>query len=243
MERYYFDYFFSQSTSFRIGKFLTPVGIWNINHAAPLVWTTTRPLVTEDQVFSSHATGLMATKTFTVNDLDIDASLFLDDSDDLEPRKNHFHDFTNAIGSRIHILLNEDLNLGVSYLTYKKRADFHNARNHLFGLDALWTHNGYELQAEFIYRYAGRDKSEKGFYLQGVVPLGRDFYAVNRYEYLTGTHLFYETSAIKSTTHLGITGLAWRPYTPLVFKAEYRFGHDNEIMAPSGVFASISMFF
>ncbi|MGR9053568.1 MAG: hypothetical protein ACU84J_13055 [Gammaproteobacteria bacterium] len=242
LERYYFDYFVTDSTQIRVGKFLTPVGIWNINHAAPLVWTTTRPLITEDEVFSSHATGVMVSKLFLLSDFDMNWSLYADDSDDLEPRKNHFHDFDNALGSRFQFSIDESLKLGASYLTYKKRADFHQSRDHLFGIDAFWEHRGYQLQFEFLYRFAPRNNSEHGFYLQGIAPLGNRWYAVGRYEYLDGVHL-HDTSASDVVTHIGVAGLAWRPYAPLVLKGEYRFGHDNETLAPSGFYTSISMFF
>src|SRR5450755_1829516 len=71
IERLYADYFASTAATIRIGKFLTPVGQWNLVHADPLVWTITRPLSTS-AAFSRNATGAMiyGTRTFAQGDLD-----------------------------------------------------------------------------------------------------------------------------------------------------------------------------
>ncbi|EEF24401.1 conserved hypothetical protein, partial [Ricinus communis] len=36
LERAYADYLYSDRLNFRVGKFLTPIGRWNVIHAAPL---------------------------------------------------------------------------------------------------------------------------------------------------------------------------------------------------------------
>ena len=41
-ERLFADVALTDRLSLRVGKFLTPVGRWNVIHAQPLVWTTTR---------------------------------------------------------------------------------------------------------------------------------------------------------------------------------------------------------
>lgn len=58
LERFYFDYNLSEKINLRAGRFLTPAGHWNLLHAAPLVWTTTRPLATS-QLFPLAVNGLM----------------------------------------------------------------------------------------------------------------------------------------------------------------------------------------
>jgi len=58
VERLYGDVAVTDWLQLRAGKFLTPVGRWNVIHAAPLVWTTSRPLVTK-LTFDPHTTGGM----------------------------------------------------------------------------------------------------------------------------------------------------------------------------------------
>ena len=56
LERFFNDAHLSDSDTLRIGKMLSPVGDWNLVHAAPLVPTITRPL-TSFMGFSEYANG------------------------------------------------------------------------------------------------------------------------------------------------------------------------------------------
>jgi hypothetical protein len=244
VERLYVDLFASESLNLRLGKFLTPFGDWNVTHAAPLVWTSTRPLATDKQLFPSHVNGLMVKKRFILNEHDLSLSLYIDDSVNLDVHKDTF-EFHHAVGGRLHYEIYEQLKLGVSYLAFNKQGRAHQARNHLVGTDLLWKNNEYELKMEWNYRYAHDSQgSESNFYLQGVapVPSAEHLFAIGRYEYLQGRHAV-ESDMIPSHTHLGVAGLAWRPFTPLIIKAEYRLGTGNQQVAPSGFFTSISMLF
>src|SRR4029077_9862208 len=58
VERMYLDVEVSDAVNLRGGIFLPPVGRWNTIHAAPLVWTTSRPLSTE-RPFDPNLTGVM----------------------------------------------------------------------------------------------------------------------------------------------------------------------------------------
>ena len=253
LERLYVDFLLTDTFSARFGQFLTPVGIWNITHAAPLVWTTSRPIVTESEFFPSRTNGLMLTKQFIVNEHDLEISLYVDDSDALDPRKIDGIDdedriepevaFKHAIGLHLEYEPIDSLKTGISYLAFKKRADMGLSTNHLLGFDLFWEKEGYEVQMEFAYRTADDEQgTETSGYLQGVAPLGNKFFAIARYEFVDGTHQ-YGSTTVDGTTQVGVPALAWRPYIPLVIKAEYRFGHNNKQLAPSGFFTSVSMLF
>lgn len=241
IERLYIDYLASEDVTLRLGKWLTLFGRWNVIHAAPLVWTTSLPFMTSEQFFPSHSSGVMLSKKFDVNNHNLDVSFYIDDSEHLDPRKDPI-DFENAIGTRINMEVSKQLQLGFSYLG-SKQANIHEARNHLFGADLFWRYNDYELQAEFSYRHRPSPRNdEKALYVQGVAPLAGKVFAVGRYEFLTGRH-HVDLIPLHSTVHSVITGLAWRPFTPLVLKAEYRFASQNQIIAPSGFFTSIAVLF
>ena len=257
LERLYVDFLATESFSIRFGQFLTPVGRWNTTHAAPLVWTTSRPIATESHFFPSRSNGLMLTKQFVVNDHDLDISVYFDDSADLDVRKientfknkhtkheiDHEVAFEYAIGTHI---IYEPISLfktSFSYLAFKKHADEKLSTNHLLGLDLFWQDDGYEMQMELAYRTAADEQgSETSTYIQGIVPITYNMFAVGRYEFINGTHQL-SSGSINGTTHVGVPALAWRPYSPLVLKAEYRFGNNNKEIAPSGFFTSVSMLF
>lgn len=256
IERLYIDYLVTDSFSIRFGQFLTPVGIWNTTHAAPLVWTTSRPIVTKSLVFPSRTNGLMLSKEFVVNEHDLNISLFFDDSDDLDPRQlygggndeTHINPevaFEYAIGGHISYEPIESFETGVSYLAFKRQSNEHLSTNHLLGIDLFWKKHGYEIQMEFAYRTAAdKQGSERSGYLQGVAALTHHLFAIGRYEFINGRHqLELDSTTIDGTTHIGVAALAWKPFIPLVIKAEYRFGENNELIAPSGFFTSVSMLF
>jgi hypothetical protein len=242
IERLYADWLVSDRLKLRLGKFLTPFGIWNLIHAAPLVWTSTRPLVTEEHLFPSHVSGLMLNHSLNIDEHTFDIAVYVDDSPLLDPREDRL-DFDHAFGIRLNYEFSSHLQFSSSYLTFKNRATAQFSRHYLIGIDGLWKKNDYELQGEFSYRFASdHQRQEKNLYLQAVVPIVPTFFAIGRYEYSAGWHLL-EDDFKQTRLHLAIGGMAWRPYTPLVLKAEYRFSSQAQTIAPSGFFASISMFF
>ncbi|MCX7087757.1 MAG: hypothetical protein NTV00_06840 [Methylococcales bacterium] len=243
VERLFVDFSLTESASIRFGKFLTPFGRWNVIHSAPLVWTTNRPVITDDKSFAPRANGLMLNYTWIVNEHNLDVAFYLDDSTDLEPRSFNNVIFDKAAGVRVNYELTEELQIGGSYLAYQRLFDLGLPTHHLVGVDFMWQHQGYELLMESLYHV--RDDplarlEEKGLFLQGVVPLAEKVSAVTRYEYFnTNAGVFNE----QVVSHIGVAGLAWRPYLPLVIKSEYRFGDNNKSIAPSGLFVSVAMFF
>ena len=237
-ERLYLDILTSPASTLRLGKFLTPIGRWNLTHVSPLIWTTSRPLVTERRLFTSHVNGAMFTHRVDFNVHTLNVAFYLDESATLDAFDYQLG-FENGVGSRVTLDINENLQIGASWLNFKNKSITPKSSNQLLGIDLLWKKNHYELEIEAIYRTAEDNQgTEHGLYLQSVVPLMNDFYAISRYEYVNGTHRYLPT-----ITHIGVTGLAWKPFTPLIIKAEYLFGDNNQFVAPTGLFASVSMFF
>jgi hypothetical protein len=238
-ERLYADLLATDTLTVRVGKFLTPLGRWNVIHAAPLIWTTTRPLVTDEQLFSHHLNGFMLTQRIQFSERNLDISVYADHSSQFDIFDNSTTGFDDAFGGRVNLELSEPWQVGFSFINFTNELHPKAERNNMVGMDFVWKKDGYEVTTEAIYRHANDSQGqEHGLYLQGIAPLAKQVFAIGRYEYLNGTHQF-----IRTDTHIGVTGLAWRPYVPLVFKAEYRFGSQNESVAPSGFFTSISMFF
>ena len=242
-ERLYMDWLASPSITLRLGKFLTPIGHWNLIHAAPLIWTTSRPIVNDITTFSPHLNGLMLMRALEIGNYNADISIYADSSSDLDVF-DKAAGFQNALGGHFNFEFSENLKWGISFINFQNDAINtlsmnHFARNNLVGVDFSWKKAGYELELESIYRQADDlQGNEKSFYLQGVVPLIDKFYAIGRYEYVNGTHNLMTTN-----TDIFVTALAWRPVVPLVLKAEYRFGDQNQQIAPSGFYSSIAMFF
>ncbi|HKJ21500.1 MAG TPA: hypothetical protein VKA13_00295 [Gammaproteobacteria bacterium] len=249
LERFYLDYQATTRAGVRFGKFLTPVGRWNLIHADPLVWTVSRPLTTA-AAFSRHASGLMLHGTLPVGRTDMDYSVYADDSDALDPTQRNelaFPDpmpvstfnprnvFKHAFGLRlVHRSFNDSLQVGFSAAHFQLE-DIARSKN-LLGTDVFWTVNRIEISAEGIYRTNADNNStdEWGGFVQLVVPLSHHLYAVGRHERFKA-HVVPEAATIQTL------GIIYAPTPPVKIKFEHRGGRHNGKLAPDGWFASFSM--
>jgi hypothetical protein len=58
IERIWVEHEFSTLFKLQIGQFLTPYGIWNVDHGSPTIISIRAPFVVVDELFPSHQTGL-----------------------------------------------------------------------------------------------------------------------------------------------------------------------------------------
>ena len=263
VERLYADFFVSDALALRAGKFLTPIGRWNEMHADPLVWTTSRPLVTF-RSFAEDTTGLMLHGRLTPFGRELEYSLFGALPEDLDPDEAEgASEFEEAIGFRLRYHLGA-VQIGASYVNHIREEEFEierpceegeleeedceegviedeleiEQRENLLGLDVFWSHNKYELHGEFTYRLGekGRANPEWGLFLQGVVPLTQRLFAIGRYE-------FFDPTGPIPGAHVWTLAGAFRPLPPIILKAEYSFGHRNFADVPEGFAVSVAILF
>jgi hypothetical protein len=235
LERAYADYLYSERLNFRAGKFLTPIGRWNVIHAEPLVWTSTRPLVTE-RAFPTNATGVMAYGTLPVGDREIDYSVYSAVGEDWRPNPK-LDPFEEAYGMHVTVPVSPNAEVGVSYANFRQRAS--NAeRKNLLGMDYFWTHERYEVSAELAYRLSdeGSTSDEVGLFIQGVAPLTDRLYAIGRYEW-------YNPAGPAAAMNIGLLGLAFKLSPAMILKAEYIHASHNTVKEPEGVFTSFAILF
>lgn len=235
LERLYLDYAITDTTTIRAGKFLTPIGRWNLIHATPLVWTTSRPLVTT-ATFPTNATGLMLNGTLPNVANGTEYSLYASKGGELRPNPV-LDPFYEAIGAHVAFPLLTDGQIGFSYAAFEQRKT-RDEKKHLLGVDFVWTRNRYEISGEGIYRFSdnGSDWDEKGAFGQLVVPLTAKLYAVGRYE-------LYRKAQEAQATRLWVAGLNYRVTPAIVLKAEWNGATHNTIDAPEGFMSSLSLLF
>ncbi len=249
LERLYLDYLQARELTLRFGKFLTPVGRWNLIHAEPLVWTPDRPLTTA-AAFARHAAGAMLYGDIGLGSNSLDYSLFADDSELLDPSQEKelaFEDdstglsprnaFQWALGGRlVYHFADDTAHLGVSYL--RSQMEDLDERTELFGADLLWTIRRMEFSFEGIYRNSlgPAEPDEYGGFVQAVLPLAERLYLIGRHE-------SYRVAFQQDTARIDSAGLTYRPHRAVSLKLEYRGGSDNEVMAPSGWLGSLAILF
>jgi len=249
IERLYADYHARPGITLRLGKFLTPVGQWNLIHADPLVPTVSRPLTTT-AAFARHATGAMLYGVVPAAGHDLDYWLFADDTEALDPSRRRElayntdgaqsvleNRFKWATGARLQYhLLAHRLSIGASYLRFSMQAP--EAYYHLTGLDFSWHEHYATLSGEGIYRSSDSNggQREYGGFLQALVPLNRRLDLIFRHER-------YQSSILPNPTRLNTIGLDYRPLPALSLKFEYRGGSGNALVAPDGWLGSIAVLF
>lgn len=249
IERLYVDYRARQYANLRIGKFLTPIGRWNLIHADPLVWTVSRPLTTAVS-FARQASGAMLYGAVPAGANGIDYSLFVDDTETFDAGQQEeraFEDanpdiptvgaFRHATGLRLaYHSLDERFSLGISYARFRME-DLREGKS-LVGADVFWDTPYAELSGEWLDRDSrgGSEPDERGGFAQAVFPLPARLFLIGRYER-------YRTSVQLETAIIRTLGLTYRPHRAVSFKLEYRDGERNELVSPGGWLGSLAILF
>ena len=237
LERLFADYAFDATTNVRIGKFLTPIGRWNLIHATPLVWTSSRPLVTS-RIFPTNMTGMAVLGTEPERANGLEYTVYVSDGNELLPNPA-INTFEWALGGHVLLPLASTAKLGFSYASFAQESRI-NEKKQLFGTDFFWSHNRYEVSAEGAYRYsgAGGQFAEKGVYVQLVAPLSEKLYAVGRYE-------AYHMARSPELTKLWVSGVNYRITPAIVLKAEWISAVDDNhaVEAQAGFLSSLCVLF
>lgn len=251
VERLYLDLAFSDAFTGRIGKFLTPIGRWNLVHADPLVWTTTRPLLTQS-VVPRNVTGLMASGSLPW----VSYSVYASNGTELDA--DPYQDlFSRVRGLRLVLPAGRGVELGLSLARYSQRSARAQTRS-LAGVDILWTVNRCEFSAEWLRSGGGigpdyleprqhddgpplpavQDNvgTTRGSYLQAVLPLVGELFVVGRMEWLR------DARAV-TTARQSVLGLAWRVNPATSLKAEIVRPGGAINALPKGFVASVSVLF
>jgi hypothetical protein len=236
VERLYADWLAGPHLTIRIGKFLTPFGVWNQIRRAPLTWTIERPLVTE-RTFPEHTTGLAVIYQATLHGWSIDATGYGPAQDELPLRSSDESDLT-LVGGRVavgHEVGSAYLNAGLNAAGAERRHS--TGLQPVAGADLNLTIAGNDLLGEFAYARSPEDRidDEWGLYVQDAVPLRDDLYGVVRYEHFRS----FRDGAIDA----GLVGLAWRLRTHFILKLDYQLTDKPSDDVPRGLLASFALFF
>lgn len=235
VERLYADYVYSERATLRMGRFLTPVGRWNLIHADPLVWTTHRPLVTE-RLFPLNINGLMLQGALPFGGGALEYYVFGEAVHDMRRNRDEIP-FESTRGTRLAFSGSSEV--GLSLLDFWEEIPG-NPHYQLLGLDFFTSHHGWEASGELFRRFRvdtvnGNVDAGRGGYLQGVAPLGSRWFAVGRLEAVQ--------RPTEGPIRRWLIGTAWRIDGKHVLKLDYMGGDTERREAPKGLFASFAVLF
>lgn len=232
LERFYFDYNLSEKLNLRAGRFLTPAGRWNLIHAAPLVWTTVRPLATS-RLFPQSTNGVMLYGAVPFKDKAFEYTFFAEGVED-QHEDDYEIEFEETRGARFTLSGNE-ISGGISLLEYKEEGPG-NPRFRTVGLDFLASHKGWEFSGEAFQRfYTDNSDGGNGAYLQAVAPLGHQWFGIGRMENFK--------RPTEGSAERWLLGTAWRMKPNQVLKLEYSGGDEDHPESPRGFLASFAILF
>lgn len=231
VERLYVDYNLNEKLNLRTGRYLTPAGRWNLIHASPLVWTSSRPLATS-RLFPMALNGIMLYGAVPYRQQAFEYMLFGEVLKDQDLERNEI-EFRDTFGARF--TLSGKTDLGLSLLEFAEREDGRR-RYQMLGLDFQHKQHGWEWSGEAFQRFRsdGRNGGH-GAYLQGVAPLGQQWFAVARLESFR--------RPVEASVERWLIGAAWRPQPDRIFKLEYMGGDEQREDSPKGFQASFAILF
>ena len=235
IERLYADWLVGSGVTLRVGKFLTPFGLWNVTRRAPLTWTVERPLVTE-QIFPEHTTGVSALYQTTINAWSVDAIAYGPAQDELPLRRSD-EDRRLLAGGRIaiaHAVGPAFVALGLNGAAGERETD---RMRGMYGADLELSVAGHQVMAELasIQSAGSGERDPWGLYVQDALPLVPTLYGVVRFEHFT--------PAQGSASDGGLLGVWWRPWRHLIVKADYQFATKEREDLQRGLLTSVALFF
>jgi hypothetical protein len=232
LERLYGNFALSDRFNLRLGQFLTPVGRWNLIHAQPLVWTTSRPLSTL-LAFDTHTTGGMVYGTVVPQQPALTYAVYGQFFDSLDRPRDDTPKQSRSAGLRLDYALRSQISVGGSYVTWRDHGEW----DHVIGIDADWHNPHLELLSEAVVTAPEGSRSQQwGLYVQAAVPLGGNIYLIGRYEH-------FAQRAPQPEINLLVPAFAYRPVPYAVFKLEYLFAGQFTTTSPPGLHSAFALLF
>ncbi len=148
-ERLYNDFKLSHRSRLRVGKFLAPVGYWNLIHAAPLVWTINRP-ASSTYSYSNYVTGVEY--GYVLDDYlgsRFDVYVQLNDEFDPKPYKQHPRRYDKLLGGSWTLADNLDSRSSIDF-QYAEVENSNTTRTTL-SIQKIWYFDQWDVDAQLIY--------------------------------------------------------------------------------------------
>ncbi len=239
LERLYNDIHFTEDVNIRFGKSLAPVGEWNRIHAAPLVWTTNRPVTTRFS-FSESISGINIQYTQHNNNT---YQIYFQPGTEwlVKPTiKNRPRKYSKIFGISFdkYFGLNNKLGVAIQHARVIDTGD----NQWVFSLDGQWQSRLIDLEFQSTYttinfkHSTSQKANEWGGYLQGIWHLNEQWHIVLRPEY-------FEARTKESQSSM-LYGLVYRPQPALSLKLEYMdINRQQSFGFSQGWFASLAVLF
>ncbi len=146
IEQMYIEYNPSFNWDARMGRFLTPFGIWSIYHYPPYVPFQTNPLFFK-KTFPEVSDGLQLRYSFSVKDMPLDTNVYVSNGGGNAGGTDG--NVSKAVGARVNLEVVPGASFGGSY--YRDKDNLNILRDN-YGAHLLLSYKALKLQGEYVIR-------------------------------------------------------------------------------------------
>lgn len=240
LERLYNESHLTNNLSMRVGKILTPFGEWNLIHAAPLVWTTTRPMTTY-RSFNQFTSGISLAYADTRSALP-EIQLYVQPDGEIAPKPTSIaaRKYERIVGLHLNwpYGLDEKLGLSLQHSHVKNTGE----QQVLTGFNFSKDFDRLAFETEAVHALISGTNSarvrdnEWGVYLQGAYILNIQWKLLGRYEH-------FADRGYNAASGNSLLGVSYRSAPSTVWKLEYLKQHGQQLDVSTGLYASFSELF
>ncbi len=240
LEGLYNESHLTDNLSMRVGKILTPFGEWNLIHAAPLVWTTTRPMTTY-RSFNQFNSGISLAYTGARSAMP-EIQFYMQPDGEIAPKPTSSvtRKYEHITGLHLNwpFGLDEKLGLSLQHSHVKNTGE----QQALTGFNFSKDFDRLAFETEAVHAlFSGANAarlrdSEWGIYLQGAYILNIQWKLLARYEHFADRN--YNTASENS-----LIGVSYRSAPSTVWKLEYLKQQGQKLDISTGLYASFSELF
>lgn len=243
VERVYNDVIFSEQDTLRVGKFLPPIGEWNVTHAAPLLPTISRPY-SAAHGFADYLSGINWQHESSSAAMP-DWQLYWQPDNEWFKRSvsQTIRNYHNVVGGHLSKSVGIKDKVGASFQhgTLIERNETYT----LLGLDASRSFGKLKLQSEaLISRFS--DAIPKAHYTEAGIFALADYAVTPQWHGVVEAE-YYQDHTVVASSRSTLLAVNYRPGSvPVVWKLEYT--HQAGVPSPiakvrTGLKASLSFFF
>lgn len=171
VEQMYIQYHPAINWDVRVGRFLTPAGVWSIYHYPPYVPTQTSPLLYK-VIFPEVSDGVQLRNSFSLGNSTIDTHLYLANGSGNPGAADRNEN--KAVGARANLDVLNGLSAGLSYYREKDNKD---VMKNSYGVHLLYDYMNFKFQAEYAIRHNrpvnARSFNDAGSYAQVSYDTGK----------------------------------------------------------------------
>ena len=231
LERLYADYNYNENYMFRVGKYNSPIGFWNLLPINVLRDTTSFPYIIKN-IFPDFTTGLNLSYTSFEND-EIKINVMLQHNEDLDDNYNNYKIDAHYGFGILYEKEQYSLKLNAGYFNRADTQDILKNRNYIL-LSGKYETEKFQLMSELGYQ-SSKNKTTTPYssYIQGSYRFRPKHLGVLRVE-------SYKNRLTNIKDSLAIFGYTYRPIYPISFKSEYQF---HSIKRENKALISLSVMF